>query len=102
MVKKIIILCAMGMSTSLFVNKIYKALEKKNNTLEIHAYSENEIFDHIEDTDLVLLAPQIAYMEDEIKKECEKHNKPCISIPMNVYASFDESIICNFINPLIL
>lgn len=99
--KKIILLCALGMSTSITVAKIRRAFAEENLDIELNAYSENQLSDYIDEADLVLLAPQIGYLEDELMEECAKHNKKCVSFPLDVYATSDKKILINFIKPLI-
>lgn len=72
---KVAVFCAAGMSTSMLVSKVRKEAEKKNIELNINAYSESEKEDHT-DVDLVLLGPQIQYMENEIKLIFEPQGIP--------------------------
>ncbi|HAF61558.1 MAG TPA: PTS sugar transporter subunit IIB [Anaerolineaceae bacterium] len=99
--KKIILLCALGMSTSITVAKIRRAFAEEELDIELSAYSENQLVDYIDDADLVLLAPQIAYLEDELMEECAKHHKKCVVFPIDIYATSDKNILISFIKPLI-
>lgn len=69
--KTIMLCCAAGMSTSLLVTKMQAAAEKQGKDAEIFAVSASEA-DHELDTrtiDVVLLGPQVRYMEGDFKKK---------------------------------
>lgn len=66
--KKIVLLCAAGMSTSLLVTRMLDAAKKQELEYDIHAYSINSAKDSIVGADLVLLGPQVRYKLSEIKK----------------------------------
>ncbi|MBU0577898.1 PTS sugar transporter subunit IIB [Patescibacteria group bacterium] len=96
--KKIILLCAQGMSTSFTVQKIREEFERRNLDIDIFARSDDEISIFIDDVDMVLLAPQVAYIEDEIRKLCEQKGKKMAVIPGDVYGSMNGVELTNFIN----
>jgi len=95
--KKIILLCAQGMSTSFTVQKIRDEFGKRSMDIEIFARSDDEISIYFDDVDIVLLAPQVGYMEDEIRKLCEQNNKKMAVIPAEVYGSMNGVVLTDFI-----
>jgi PTS system cellobiose-specific IIB component len=68
---KIVLVCSAGMSTSMLVNKMKKAAEEKNITVEITAVAEAQLKNHLEGTKVVLIGPQVKYLEKKIKQQVE-------------------------------
>lgn len=68
---KILLVCSAGMSTSLLVSKMRKAAEEKQLTAEIDAVGESQLKNHLEDLDVVLIGPQVRYLESKIRKLVE-------------------------------
>ena len=66
--KKILLVCNAGMSTSMLVAKMKKAAEEMKAEVEIEAKSLSEAKKEIERVDIVLLGPQIRYEMDKLKK----------------------------------
>lgn len=83
--KKIMLVCSAGMSTSLLVTKMQEAAKKQNVDADIFALSANEAETAIEEQkiDVVLLGPQIRYMEKQFKTKLEPLGIPSdvINIP---------------------
>lgn len=80
--KKILLCCNAGMSTSLLVQKMQTEASARNLDVEIEARPMNEALDHMEDADIVLLGPQIAYAKADYEKATDK---PVEVIPMVDY-----------------
>ncbi|MBA3926910.1 PTS sugar transporter subunit IIB [Listeria sp. FSL L7-1582] len=74
--KTIMLVCSAGMSTSLLVTKMEKAAEDKNLEAKIFAVSEAEAPDNIEKIDVLLLGPQVRFLESKFKKKLEPLGKP--------------------------
>ena len=66
--KKILLVCNAGMSTSMLVAKMKKAAEEKTAEVEIEAKSLSEAKKEIAAVDIVLLGPQIRYELANVKK----------------------------------
>ncbi|NLU11209.1 MAG: PTS sugar transporter subunit IIB [Tepidanaerobacter acetatoxydans] len=67
--KKIMLVCSSGSSTSLLVKKMQEAAQKKGlKDVEIVATSQAEAKNHYDDTDVLLLGPQVRYLYNELKK----------------------------------
>lgn len=66
--KKILLVCNAGMSTSMLVAKMKKAAEESKLEVEIEAKSLSEAKKEIESVDVVLLGPQIRYELANVKK----------------------------------
>lgn len=67
--KKIVLLCAAGMSTSLIVNKMKVAAKEANYECEINAYPIAEADTVGKDADVILLGPQVRFDLDKVKKK---------------------------------
>lgn len=97
--KKIVLLCAAGMSTSLLVTKMLESAKKQGLEYDIHAYSINNAKDCILGADLILLGPQVRYKLSEVKKLAS--NIPVEVIDMVAYGMVDgEKIIKGIANKL--
>lgn len=66
--KKIVLLCAAGMSTSLLVNKMKEAAAKEGYDSSIAAYPVSDIEKH-KDADVILLGPQVGYQKTNFQKK---------------------------------
>lgn len=66
--KKILLVCNAGMSTSMLVAKMKKAAETKGVDVSIEAKSLSEAKKEIAEVDIVLLGPQIRYELNNVKK----------------------------------
>lgn len=66
--KKILLVCNAGMSTSMLVAKMKKEAEMKKVEVSIEAKSLSEAKKEITEVDIVLLGPQIRYELSNVKK----------------------------------
>ena len=85
--RKIVLLCNAGMSTSALVTKMRQAAEKINYECEINAYSVVEVSNVIQGADIVFLGPQVKYMLSEVKEKAKP--VPVEVIDMMVYGMMD-------------
>ncbi|SHM71979.1 PTS system, cellobiose-specific IIB component [Caldanaerovirga acetigignens] len=67
--KKILLVCGAGMSTSLLVTKMQKAAKERGVEVEITATSGESLDKEIENVSVLLLGPQIRFKKDEFKKK---------------------------------
>jgi PTS system cellobiose-specific IIB component len=56
-----------GFSSSMLVQKMEESAKKQNLELEIRAMSEGNFKKHADQTDIVLLGPQVSFIEQQIK-----------------------------------
>lgn len=68
--KKVLMVCTMGMSTSMFTAKINKLAKENNIPVEVYARGEGDIEHELEteDISLLLVGPQAAYIEKKIRE----------------------------------
>lgn len=85
--KKIILLCAGGMSTSVLVKKMEAAAAADSFECEIAAYATSEAPSKATDADVILLGPQVRFQKGTIEKQCP--GIPVETIDMRVYGRMD-------------
>ena len=74
--KKILLVCCAGMSTSLLVSKMQAAAAEKGVECRIQATGEADVKEHIDDTDILLLGPQVRFLLSKFKKSLADKNIP--------------------------
>ncbi|MDQ0175575.1 PTS sugar transporter subunit IIB [Bacillus chungangensis] len=82
--KSILLVCSAGMSTSLLVTKMEKAALEKQLDITILAVAEAEASHHYDQTNIVLLGPQVRFLKSKIEKQLAGKN-----IPVQVIDSID-------------
>ncbi|WP_028856629.1 PTS sugar transporter subunit IIB [Psychrilyobacter atlanticus] len=73
--KKILLLCNAGMSTSIVVKKMKEAAEKKEIETEINAVSMDKFEENLDKYDIFLLGPQISFKKNELQAKADAVNK---------------------------
>lgn len=91
----ILLACAGGMSTSMLVSKMKDYAEGANIDANIDAVAESRIDELIDLYDVVLLGPQITYMEEELKEKYKNKGKPIEVIDQMDYALIDGEKVFN-------
>lgn len=81
---KILLACSAGMSTSLLENSIKKYAEASGIKVEVIAKASNEAKEVIKEYDVVLLGPQVKFMEASFKQAAG--TIPVVVIPPQIYA----------------
>ena len=66
--KKIMLCCNAGMSTSLLVQKMQAEVANRGLDIEIEARPMNEAHDHLDECDMLLLGPQIGYTKGDFER----------------------------------
>ena len=94
--KKILLCCAAGMSTSLLVNKMKAAAEAKGVEAEIWAEPIDMAKTEIPKADVVLLGPQVKYALKDLKVIADDNNKPIDVINMLDYGMIKKKKILDF------
>lgn len=80
--KRILLCCNAGMSTSLLVQKMKKEVESRGLDVSIKALPMGQAMEHIDEADVVLLGPQIGYARSDFEKATDV---PVAVIPMADY-----------------
>ncbi|CAM2077446.1 MULTISPECIES: PTS sugar transporter subunit IIB [Clostridia] len=66
--KKILLVCSAGMSTSLLVTKMKNAAKEIGVEVEIEALPVSECSTKIDEVDIVLLGPQVRFQKPVVEK----------------------------------
>lgn len=83
--KRIMLACNAGMSTSLLVTKMDEAAKKAGIEAKIWAIPESKIAENIEGCDVLLLGPQVRYILNKAKAIAEPHGIQVEVIEMKHY-----------------
>jgi len=86
-VKHLVLVCAVGMSSSMLVNRMIRIAEKKELEVMIHASGMGDLSSFTGEADALLISPQIHYMEEKIKAKYP--NIPVMSLSAKDYAEMD-------------
>lgn len=90
--KKILLVCAAGMSTSLLVNKMKESAIEKGIEIDIEALPVSECSTVIDSVDIVLLGPQVRYQKPQVDA-LVSGRIPVEVIDMRLYGTMDGKAI---------
>ncbi|MCX8601004.1 MULTISPECIES: PTS cellobiose transporter subunit IIB [unclassified Gilliamella] len=92
--KKALIICAAGMSSSLMAKKVTEYFASQGKEIVLDAVSATEGGNMIKDSDfsLFLISPQTMMMLDKFKKMGDEAGKPVVSIPFQAYIPIQSGI----------
>lgn len=97
MTKKILLVCGAGASSGFMAASARKAAKKKGLNYEIKARSEAELSKTLSAYDLLLIAPHLKYMLDEVKEIGAGAGISFDVIPQRVYGALDGQGLIEFI-----
>lgn len=69
--KKILLVCNAGMSTSMLVQKMIRVAKEKGIEVIIEAIPSTDLSKCWQSADVILLGPQIGFMKDSVKETVE-------------------------------
>lgn len=99
--KKILLLCAAGMSTSLLVTKMKKYAIENGIEVEIDACPVEKFSENLPIYDIFLLGPQVRFKQDELNKIAKDYNKKVEVINMLDYGAMNgEKVLKNALSYL--
>jgi len=101
--KKLFVLlaCSGGMSSGFLANNIRKAAKKRNLDIDVVARSEFEVEGYLDQTDVLLYAPHLKYLENEFKTKCDPRGIPVSIIEQAVYGMIDGEKCLDLIESLL-
>lgn len=82
--KKILLVCSAGMSTSLLVSKMKVSAKEKGIDCTINAVAESELNDYDRDFDVLLLGPQVRFLFNKFKERFSLEG-----VPVSVISTVD-------------
>jgi PTS system cellobiose-specific IIB component len=80
--KKLMLMCNAGMSTSVLAKKMQKSAALQGIEIDIWAISETDFEKNWRNADAILLGPQVSYMKDKVEQAVG-------AIPVDVIAIVD-------------
>ena len=95
------LICNLGVSTSFVKDRIVEAFTDRGKDINLIAHPRSDLEQLIEDVDIVLIAPQLGYLKDEIVQVCNDHSKKCLVIPFSLYGNMDGKAIADLIEETI-
>ncbi|WP_418963903.1 PTS sugar transporter subunit IIB [Cetobacterium sp.] len=99
--KKILLLCSAGMSTSIVVKKMLESAEKRGIEVEIKAVGLEMFQENLDRYDTFLLGPQVKFRRDELNKIAQEVGKKVEVINMMDYGMMKGDKILDFALSLI-
>lgn len=87
----IILVCSAGMSTSILVSKMREAIQAEGLDYNVKAVPSTEAVSYAKEeaVDVILLGPQVRFMQGVFKKELEEKNIPIEMIPPQDYGTMN-------------
>ena len=82
--KKILLVCSAGMSTSLLVSKMRISAKEQGIDCDIHAIAESEVDEYKKDFDVLLLGPQIRFLFSKLNSKFGDEG-----IPVSIISTVD-------------
>ncbi len=83
--KKILLCCSAGMSTSMLVKKMRQEADARDLVCTIEARSVNVFEEMIQEFDVCLLGPQVRFQLDDLQEVANQYNKKVAVIPSLAY-----------------
>lgn len=90
---RIRLFCAAGMSTSMLMEEVRRAAQRKGDEIDIQAYPLTSLRDRLKETDVALLGPQVSYDFDNAKALCDAAGKPIAIIPIQDYGMMNGAAV---------
>lgn len=91
--KNIVLCCAAGMSTSILVQRMVDAAQKKGIEVSIKAVPVAEFKENIERADIVLLGPQVKYEQAKLQALADPLGKKVEVIDMMDYGLMKGDVV---------
>ncbi len=99
--KKIMLCCSAGMSTSLLVKKMLEEAEKRSLSVDIKAFGVAEFEQQVGNYQGVLLGPQVKYMQKDLQNKANPYGIKVEPINMMDYGMQKGGAVLDFALSLI-
>lgn len=86
--KKILLVCSAGMSTSMLVKKMQDTANKEGKDYEVEALALSEAKTKVDEVDVILLGPQVRFQKAQVEKVANG-KVPVDVIDMQQYGMMD-------------
>lgn len=87
--KKILLVCGSGASSGFMAANMRKAAAAKGLDFNIMAKSESEIENYIDEIDVLMVGPHLAYILDDVEEYTEGYDIPVILMKAEYYSSLN-------------
>lgn len=101
MTTKILLVCGAGASSGFMAAAARKAAKAQGLDYEIKARSESELAENLSEYDLLLIAPHLKYILDEVKSTSESFGIKYGVIPQPVYGALNGKGLVDFAKKLL-
>ncbi|EMM6719844.1 PTS sugar transporter subunit IIB [Klebsiella aerogenes] len=91
--KNIVLCCAAGMSTSMLVQRMKEAAQKKGIEVSIKAVPVAEFKDNLAEADIILLGPQVKYEQAKLQALADPVGKKVAVIDMMDYGMMKDDAV---------
>ncbi len=86
---RILLVCGSGASSGFMAANMRKAAKARGIDVTVTARSESEIENYIEDIDVIMVGPHLAYIIDEAEEIVDGRDVKIILMKGEYYATFD-------------
>ncbi len=86
---KVLLVCGSGASSGFMAANMRKAASAEGLDISIMAKSESEIENYIDEIDVLMVGPHLAYILDDIEEYTEGYDIPVILMKAEYYSSLD-------------
>lgn len=86
---KVMFVCCAGMSTSLLVERVNNEIKERGLDIEVYAKAESEAREDLGQADILLLGPQVRYLESSFSKDLAGTNTKLGVVDMLAYGTLD-------------
>lgn len=93
--KRILLACSSGMSTSLLVSKMKEVAKEKGIEAEIWAVAQDKVPKEMERADVLLIGPQMRFMKKKLAAVAEQVGIPLDVIDPVAYGRIDGEAVLN-------
>ncbi|MBD3948219.1 PTS sugar transporter subunit IIB [Tuanshanicoccus lijuaniae] len=102
MEKNIVLVCSAGMSTSMLVAKMKEEAQKEGLSYDIRAIGSTEALNYVKEnkTDVILLGPQVRYLESTYNKELVGLDIPISVIKPQDYGTMNGKNVLDYAKTL--
>jgi cellobiose PTS system EIIB component len=87
--KRILLACSAGMSTSLLVTKMEQHIASIGEDAKIWAVGQDQARKEMANADVVLIGPQMSFLKGDLQKEADKYGIKVDVIDMMAYGLAD-------------
>lgn len=96
---RISLFCNAGMSTSLVASKMQAYYKSVGKDYDVEAFDFSSMIDEAEDSDVIVLAPQVSWAEKDTKQDYP--DKPVLTLSMQEFGSMNGEVVAKRVDEFI-